>query len=372
MQGRKSRARSVDDMERLVRRVHNFEQTSVFITDDNFARNRDWEAYFDRLIELRKEGIQLRFIIQVDTLCHKISGFIDKAVAAGVTQVFVGLENINPDNLAALNKKQNRITEYREMLLQWKRHPVVIWGAYIIGLPNDTRESILRDVDIIKRELPIDLFNPSILTPLPGSRDHVDMLQRGVWMDPDFNQYDLTHRVTHHPNMSDAELDAVYIEAWDRYYTFDHMVTVLKRMFALGSDKKLLTVERLIGFGVITKLNNIRSYDMGLIRRHPRLSRRKGYRIESIPVFYAKYVFTTVKNILVLVYSFNRLYRAMKKILNDPHRREYTDVAITKPVQGELNELDLYNNTRGGKAAVEKYKKRQTMMAEIENAAKAS
>ena len=53
VQGRKSRHRSVDDVERLVRLnwsqgIHKF-----FITDDNFARNKEWEAIFDRLIELR-------------------------------------------------------------------------------------------------------------------------------------------------------------------------------------------------------------------------------------------------------------------------------------------------------------------------------
>ena len=50
VQGRKSRARSADDVERIVRAnlaqgVHNF-----FITDDNLARNQNWEAIFDRLI----------------------------------------------------------------------------------------------------------------------------------------------------------------------------------------------------------------------------------------------------------------------------------------------------------------------------------
>ena len=43
-----------------------------FITDDNLARNRNWESIFDRLIALRQEGIHSRFIIQVDTACHKI------------------------------------------------------------------------------------------------------------------------------------------------------------------------------------------------------------------------------------------------------------------------------------------------------------
>ena len=55
VQGRKSRARSADDVERLVRAnlaqgVHNF-----FITDDNLARNQNWEAIFDRLIKMREE-----------------------------------------------------------------------------------------------------------------------------------------------------------------------------------------------------------------------------------------------------------------------------------------------------------------------------
>src|SRR5207248_2331320 len=49
VQGRKSRYRSADDVERLVRLnwaegVHKF-----FITDDNFARNKEWEAILDRL-----------------------------------------------------------------------------------------------------------------------------------------------------------------------------------------------------------------------------------------------------------------------------------------------------------------------------------
>ena len=35
----------------------NFDQgiNRFFITDDNFARNKDWEAIFDRIIKLREE-----------------------------------------------------------------------------------------------------------------------------------------------------------------------------------------------------------------------------------------------------------------------------------------------------------------------------
>ena len=89
VQGQKSRSRSVEDLEKFARDAHAQGITHVFLTDDNFARNQDWEVFFDRLIELRASGICLRYIIQVDTLCHKIPRFIEKAVAAGVEQVFV-------------------------------------------------------------------------------------------------------------------------------------------------------------------------------------------------------------------------------------------------------------------------------------------
>jgi radical SAM superfamily enzyme YgiQ (UPF0313 family) len=58
VQGRKSRYRSADDIEHLVRLNGAHGIRKFFITDDNFARNKEWESTFDRLIELReKDGI---------------------------------------------------------------------------------------------------------------------------------------------------------------------------------------------------------------------------------------------------------------------------------------------------------------------------
>src|SRR3989338_10572832 len=130
-----------------------------FITDDNFARNKDWESVFDRLIKLREQdGLSVHCIIQVDTLCHKIPNFIEKAGRAGVTRVFIGLENINPESLTSAKKRQNRITEYRQMLLAWKSIGAITYAGYILGFPIDTPETIVRDIRIIQRELPLDLL----------------------------------------------------------------------------------------------------------------------------------------------------------------------------------------------------------------------
>src|SRR5262245_46508394 len=218
VQGRKSRRRSPGDVEGLIRRHYAEGVTRFFITDDNFARNKDWEPIFDRIIELReRDKLDVRLIIQVDTLCHKLPNFVAKAARAGVTRVFIGLENINPANLMAAKKRQNKITEYRAMLLAWKNAGVITFAGYILGFPGDTPQSIREDIEIIKNELPLDILEFFFLTPLPGSEDHKVLWQKGVWMDPDMNKYDLEHVVTAHPRMTQEEWEGIYNAAWDPY-----------------------------------------------------------------------------------------------------------------------------------------------------------
>src|SRR5207237_7538819 len=221
---RKSRVRSAGDVERLVRAnldqgVHNF-----FITDDNLARNKDWESIFDRLIRMREdEGLTIQIVAQVDTMAHKIRGFIEKAGRAGVNRVFIGMESINPEALKEARKGQNRITEYRAMLQAWHRVGTLTYAGYILGFPGDTPESIERDIRIIQRELPVDLLEFFILTPLPGSADHKKLHLAGVPMDPDLNNYDVVHATTAHDTMSPDELLAIYRKAWDLYYSPEHV-----------------------------------------------------------------------------------------------------------------------------------------------------
>ncbi len=187
VQGRKSRYRTADDVEALIRRNLAQGVDRFFITDDNFARNRNWEPIYDRLIAMREvEGLNFGLLIQIDTLCHKIPGFIEKSARAGVKRVFIGLENIDPDNLIAVKKKQNRIGEYRNMLLAWKAVGCFTYAGYILGFPNDTVESIQRSIRIVQRELPLDLLEFFFLTPLPGSEDHKKLHMAGGNYPPPF------------------------------------------------------------------------------------------------------------------------------------------------------------------------------------------
>lgn len=358
VQGRKSRFRSADDLERIIRDNHEQGIDRFFITDDNFARNRHWEELFDRLIYLKEEaGLDSKFIIQVDTLCHKIKNFIEKATRAGVNRVFIGLENINPDNLMAAKKKQNKITEYRDMLLAWRAHGATTYAGYIIGFPGDTKESILHDVEIIKKELPLDLLEFFYLTPLPGSEDHKVLLEKGVWMDPDLNKYDLNHRTTHHPKMSDEEFDSAYREAWDSYYSEEHVTTVLKRAAASPRGRPGNKLFLMMWFYLMVRYEGVHPLEGGYFRLKARKERRSGLPIENPFVFYPKFVAESIAKhwgYVATVLRFHRHYRAIKR---SPDRASYMDLALTPVDETNENDLAMVNETRGGTAAVAKAKR---------------
>src|SRR5262249_62188619 len=120
-------------------------------------------------------------------------------------------------------------TETRRLLVAWKAKGIFTYAGYILGSPGDTPESIRRDIAIIQRELPLDMLEFNILTPLPGSEDHKVLWGKGVDMDADLNKYDLEHAVTDHPRMTREELEAIYQEAWSLYYTPAHIERLLRR-----------------------------------------------------------------------------------------------------------------------------------------------
>ncbi len=329
VQGRKSRFRTADDLEKIVRVNAAAGITRFVLTDDNFARNRNWETFADRLIELREQGFPVKLVIQVDTLAHRIPNFIEKCVKMGVNEIFVGLENVNADNLEAAKKRQNRVEEYREMFLLWKQHPVYIICGYIIGFPNDTYESIQHDIAVLKSELPIDSIYLNYLTPLPGSEDHKRMYEAGEWMDPDLNMYDLNHRVTHHPKMSNEEWERAYVDAHRSFYSWEHMERVIRRMAALGSNQKKMTVNRLTAYREAVRIAGVAKFESGYLRLYRRKQRRPGFPIENPLVFYPKYFAKNLYLTFMVAKTYVRLRRLMKRILSEPARMDYSDAAIT-------------------------------------------
>lgn len=354
VQGRKSRFRSADDVERIITDNYRHGIRRFFITDDNFARNRNWEVIFDRIILLRQRiGDDFNLVIQVDTMCHRIPKFISKAVRAGTKRVFIGLENINPDSLKGAQKGQNRITEYREMLQEWRDLGVITTAGYILGFPGDTRTSIVRDIEIIKRELPIDILEFFFLTPLPGSADHKRLFEQGVAMDPDLNKYDLNHVTTGHDVMSREEWEDAYRVAWDTFYTEEHCVTLLKRARASG-----LHVGKIVGtivwfYGSVL-WEGVHPLESGFFRLKYRKDRRPGLPIENPLVFYPRYLANLGLKTWRLARLYYKYHPLRRKLDADSSAQDYTDTALLPANDSDLTHLEMFDATDAARDAAAK------------------
>jgi radical SAM superfamily enzyme YgiQ (UPF0313 family) len=357
VQGRKSRRRSPDDVERIIRK--NWEQgiDRFFITDDNFARNKDWEPILDRIIELReRQGMDVRFLIQVDTLCHKIPNFVAKAKRAGVTRIFIGLENINPDNLLGAKKRQNKITEYRKMLLAWKAVGIWTYAGYILGFPNDTPERVRQDIEIIKRELPVDILEFFFLTPLPGSEDHKVLWTKGVAMDGDLNKYDLEHALTAHPKMTKAEWENLYREAWRIYYTDAHIATILRRAKVSGVNIFRLA-QIILWFSQSLAIERVHPLQGGFFRKKARRERRSSVPIEPAWRFYPGLFWEIAVKHARVVREAWRMYRIYRAVAADPHAMAYTDEAMTPVTDEDTDNLALFTHNQAARDAVDHARK---------------
>jgi hypothetical protein len=233
--------------------------------------------------------------------------------------------------LAGTKKRQNKIWEYREMLQAWKKVKVITYAGYILGFPTDTPETVARDIEIIKNDLPIDILEFFFLTPLPGSADHKKLYLNGVPMEPDMNKYDLEHACTAHPRMSKEEWEQVYNDAWARYYSDEHVETIFRRAAATGiRPSKVVDLATI--FAGAARIERVHPLQFGFFRRKVRTQRRQG--ALNPLVFYPWRAFDMARNVWRWVQLIRRYRAIMERVKGDPAAANYIDAALTPPEAG--------------------------------------
>ena len=164
-------------------------------------------------------------------------------------------------------------------------------------------------------------------------------------MEPELNAYDVEHACTAHANMTKAEWEAIYREAWSLYYTPEHMKTLLRRA-PMGSLLKLL-----VSFATMVRLENVHPLQSGVLRlKHPS-ERRPGLPRERIWVFWPRFVWETLYKQVILAGVITRLLVLRISIACDPHARAYMDRALAAVGDDNDATLDLLTKTTGASTA---------------------
>ncbi|HEY3304658.1 MAG TPA: radical SAM protein [Candidatus Binatia bacterium] len=334
VQGRKMRERSPESIAAMARRnYHEHGVTFYFFTDDNFARKKLWRETFEAIIKLREEGIKISFMMQVD-LAKKPKDFVALAAKAGCSQVFIGMESVNPENLKAEGKAQNKVEEYQGIIKEWHDAGIVVHTGYIIGLPWDTKEGVKRDAEYLMNVIQPDQASFFMLTPLPGSQDHKEMKQRGEWMDPDFNKRDSFHATIHHPHMNAEEWTRAYEDAWKAFYSKENMIRVLSRW----SHKpraywNLMSV--FFWYKNAALIEKEHPMIAGFFRLKDRTARRPGFAVDPLPV----HMWKRSKEIARLFISWAKFFKEMEEVWLQTRKksdREERWLEEIQRIQGEI------------------------------------
>jgi Radical SAM superfamily len=342
VQGRKMRFRSAEHIAQAIRRNYRDHGiTFYFLTDDNFARNKNWEPIFDAFIRLREqEHIPLKFMMQVDVLSWKIKDFVAKARRAGCNTVFIGMESVNADNLKDAGKNQNHVDEYSKLINSYRDAGISSHVGYIIGFPHDTAESIRRDIAYLMQDVQPDHASFFMLMPLPGSQDHLAAYRRGDWMHPDFNLYDSHHAVTAHPHLKDGAWKNVYLEAWHTFYSFENMKAVLQRTPRSAYWNNFI---RFIWYKNSIVTEERHPMMCGFFRLKKRKDRRPGFPVASRWAFYT----SRLREIRTHLGSMARLLLEMEELWlqtrrpSEAERRVIEEMAKIRAAYGRLRVADL-------------------------------
>ena len=184
----------------------------VMFRDPMFTQNKQ------RILELCDRIIENKIEMEwgcetgIDTLDMEM---LDRMHESGMRGIKVGIESVNDDLLKKNKRSPVRVTHQEEIIRYCDKKGIKVVAFYIIGLPGDTKESVISTLNYAKR-LNTDFANFTICTPLPGTELYSEL--EGSIFETDWEKFDNFHPVFKHKNMSGDEMLELQERAIVSYY----------------------------------------------------------------------------------------------------------------------------------------------------------
>lgn len=208
----------VDELLRLKARARREGgQIAVFFIDDNFAINI--KRTKSLLRDIIAAGAQVHWVAQISANLLRDEELVDLIAASGGKWIFIGMESIDPANLALANKGFNKPAEYAGVLERLAQRNVFAITSFIFGMDNDTTGVAERTLQQIRTWPPgLPIFG--LLTPLPATPLYKRLEEAGRLTRPKHWQEFIPFAMAHTPlKMSIAEAHAEVKYGWERSYS---------------------------------------------------------------------------------------------------------------------------------------------------------
>ncbi|MBV8208101.1 MAG: B12-binding domain-containing radical SAM protein [Acidobacteria bacterium] len=190
---------------------------AVFFVDDNFAIHV--KRTKSLLRDIIAAGAQTDWVAQISANLLRDEELVDLIAESGGKWIFIGMESLDPANLASVNKSFNKPADYAAVLQRLARRNVYAITSFIFGLDNDEAGVAGRTLAQIRTWPPgLPVFGQ--ITPFPATPLYDRLLKEGRLTRPkhwlDFAPF----RMAHTPRkMSIAQVEAEVKEAWRLSYS---------------------------------------------------------------------------------------------------------------------------------------------------------
>lgn len=191
----RTNASVVDELLRLKARAKSEGgQVAVFFIDDNFAINI--KRTKSLLRDIIAAGAEVFWTAQISANLLRDEELLDLIQASGGKWIFIGMESIDPANLADVNKNFNKPGEYAAVLDRLAQRNLLAITSFIFGLDNDTPGVADRTLGQIRNWPPgLPVFGQ--LTPFPSTPLYARLEKAGRLTRPkhwlDFAPYHMAH-----------------------------------------------------------------------------------------------------------------------------------------------------------------------------------
>ena len=191
----------------------------------------------ERVVELMEgmlsRGFDFRWACETRMDCLDVE-LLELMARAGLRVVNVAVESSSDAVLKNVSRKAIPVQHQEEIVRACDRLGIRVTVFYVIGLPEDTRESIIETVAYAKR-LNTHVAQFFVYTPFPGTRLY-DRVKDDL-ITTDWEQFDCYSPVTKHPTLTPTEILDLKEWAFVSYY---YRPTYLAK-FALRAARDLVS-----------------------------------------------------------------------------------------------------------------------------------
>ncbi len=235
------RARKPENIIKEIELLNREYGVNVFLITDEYPTNdrERWEKLLDLLIE-RNPGIYILMETRAEDILRD-RDILYKYRKAGVVHVYIGVESTDQETLDLI-KKDIKVETGIEALRLIREHGMISETSFILGFPEETKESIQKTLRLSK------LYNPDFahylaLAPWPYAEMYKE-LESHIAV-KDYRKYNLIDPVIKPVHMSLEELDRAIIDCYQSFY-MGKLTEILnirdefKRHYILSSMKLIM------------------------------------------------------------------------------------------------------------------------------------